>query len=212
MPRTHWSEAGPSCNDTDFERSWVLILNALNLSRISLFVALSIPLIWISRRSLRNYCSHGFYRFFVFEGIVVLLLLNSPYWFDNPLSFRQMASVVLLCFSAIFVYSGLRELKRSGGRRHAEMTPENFPFENTGRLVTIGLFRRIRHPMYSSLLLLAWGLFLKHISMVSAVLVVVTTIFVIIAAKVEEKENIYVFGSDYKAYIRTTKCFIPYLW
>ncbi len=189
-----------------------MILNALNLSRISLFVMLSIPLIWISRRSLKNYYSHGFYRFFVFEGIVALLLLNSPYWFDKPLGIQQMVSLILLFASIVFVMHGVRQLKKSGGRRSSRVTPENFTFENTGRLVTSGIYCRIRHPMYCSLLLLAWGIFLKHISIVSSSVVILATVFVLVASKVEERENIIVFGSDYKAYIKNTKRFIPYLW
>ena len=178
----------------------------------SLFIFCTLPLIWVSRRSMRNVRVHGFYRFFVFEGIVALGLLNGPHWFDRPLSLRQLISVICLCLSAYFVYAGVRELKQSGGRRPGQNTPENFPFENTGRLVTIGLFRLIRHPMYSSLLLLAWGLFLKRISTVSVVLIFITTLFVIIAAKVEEGENITIFGSDYVTYIKKSKRFIPYLW
>ena len=101
----------------------------------SLFILCSLPLIWVSRRSLKNVRAHGFYRFFIFEGIVAMALLNGPHWFDNPMSLRQMLSVVFLCLSAYFVYSGVRELRQSGGRRHGETPPENFTFENTGRLV-----------------------------------------------------------------------------
>ncbi|MCK7540462.1 MAG: hypothetical protein MZV63_61010 [Marinilabiliales bacterium] len=37
-----------------------------------------------------------------------------------------------------------------------------FRFEKTTELVTSGIYRYIRHPMYSSLLLLAWGIWLKQ--------------------------------------------------
>jgi hypothetical protein len=39
-------------------------------------------------------------------------------------------------------------------------------FEKTTQLVTTGVFKYIRHPLYSSLLLLAWGVFFKHPSWV----------------------------------------------
>ena len=38
-------------------------------------------------------------------------------------------------------------------------TDETFKFEQTGHLVTAGIYRYIRHPLYSALLLLAWPLF-----------------------------------------------------
>ena len=140
------------------------------------------------------------------------MLLNGPYWFDNPLSLHQTISLMLLFLSIAFVLSGLRQLRKSGGHRSNRETPENFTFENTGRLVTDGIYRRIRHPMYSALLLLAWGIFLKRISIVSTSVVFAATVLVVVASKVEERENIYVFGSDYEAYIKRSKRFIPYLW
>jgi protein-S-isoprenylcysteine O-methyltransferase Ste14 len=66
--------------------------------------------------------------------------------------------------------------------------------------------------MYGSLLLLAWGVFLKRVSTASIVTVAVTTVMVVVASEVEEKENVDVFGADYKAYIPRSKRFLPYLW
>ena len=83
--------------------------------------------------------------------------------------------------------------------------------EKTTHLVTNGAFMYIRHPLYSSLLLLAWGVFLKHPSSVGGGVVLGATVFLLATAKVEEAENIRYFGAAYRAYMQTTKMFIPFV-
>jgi len=83
--------------------------------------------------------------------------------------------------------------------------------EKTTTLVTSGVYNYIRHPFYSSLLFLAWGIFLKHISWIGALLAIAVTIFLLLTAKKEEVENIEFFGEEYQAYMQDTKMFIPYI-
>lgn len=175
------------------------------------FVLISLGLMWLSRHSLRNFRSHGFYRFFAFEGVVALLMLNQPYWFDNPFSFRQIVSWTLLICSIGLVVTGLQLLRVIGGQAHRNDMPENLAFENTVHLVDAGLYRFIRHPMYASLLLLAWGAFLKHMPPLTFAIALGTTLFLVITAKVEEKENVVFFGSKYREYCTRSKMFIPFL-
>jgi len=179
--------------------------------RVALFIICTLFFLSFSRRSLTNPGSHGFYRFFVFETILLLVLLNHPYWFRNPFSPLQLLSWLLLLTSIVFVLQALILLKRCGGHGRREEMPENHPFENTIHIVDQGLYRYIRHPMYSSLLLLAWGAFFKHITLLTIVLIVTATGFLIAAATVEERENIRFFGASYKEYIRRTKMFVPWL-
>lgn len=175
------------------------------------FVLASAFFLLVSRRALKNPRSHGFYRFFVFEGILILFLLNAPYWFRDPFSVRQAASLAMLCGALYCVVQGVRLLKQKGGRRKGDTSPENLAFENTAHLVTEGIFGYIRHPMYTSLMLLAWGLFLKHITLPGLVVVTATTVLVVVAAHMEERENLAFFGPRYRDYMRRTRRFIPFL-
>jgi len=77
--------------------------------------------------------------------------------------------------------------------------------------VTSGIFRYIRHPLYSSLLYLAWGAFFKGVSSVTWVLVLSATALLVATARIEECENIDYFGEPYREYMRHTKMFIPYV-
>lgn len=180
--------------------------------RIIIFTLASIPLINFSWKPLHNIHSHGFYRFFAFEGILILVLMNISYWYKEPLSPLQFLSWIFLLLSILFVYKSFSLLRKSGGFiKRKKINPENFDFENTIKLITEGLYKYIRHPMYSSLLLLAWGAFLKHLTIYGWVVVLITTALLVATAKLEERENISFFGSSYEVYIQKTKMFIPYL-
>ena len=83
--------------------------------------------------------------------------------------------------------------------------------EKTTTLVAVGAYKYIRHPIYGSLLFLAWGAFFKDMSSATGMLVLVATVFLVVTAKVEEVENIRFFGSAYLSYMEHTKMFIPFL-
>lgn len=167
------------------------------------FLLGSIGFVALSWRSLKDLRSHGFYRFFAFEGLWGIILLNSRNWFEEPLSSRQMVSWVFLLASIGMALYGFILLKRIG-------QPEG-AVENTTQLVTGGLYRFIRHPLYASLLLFGWGAFLKHISAWSSFLVFLVTVFLYATARVEERENLDKFGPAYEAYMQTSRMFIPFL-
>lgn len=179
--------------------------------RLLFFLVGSACLAYLSRKALKNPQAHGFYRFFAFEGILSLILVNHPYWLKNPFTPVHLLSWFLLFNSIFFVIYSVQMLKKNGGHQNRGEMPENFPFENTKYIVETGIYSLVRHPMYSSLLFLGWGAFLKHISLVSLFLVALVTGFLICAAKIEERENSAFFGLAYSAYCKKTKMFIPWI-
>lgn len=186
-------------------------LGLFDVIRIVLFIVSSILLIILSWRSLHNPRSHGFYRFFAFEGILILVLLNTPFWFRNPFSPLQLMSWTFLFCSIPLAVQGFYLLRKLGGTRVRENKSENLAFENTVNLVTDGIYKYIRHPLYSSLLFLAWGAFLKQITIYGIAAVLIATACLMVTAKIEERENISFFGSHYEEYMKKTKMFIPYI-
>jgi protein-S-isoprenylcysteine O-methyltransferase Ste14 len=171
--------------------------------RLIIFIILSIGLIIWSRKLLWNRQVHGFYRLFAFESILALIIVNIKNWFTNPFSVVQIISWILLIGSIVVVIQGFYLLHKIG-------RPEQ-GIEETSILVKTGIYKYIRHPLYSSLILLAWGIFLKDTSLLPAGLATVATLFLVITAIVEEKENLQRFGEEYANYMRSTKRFIPFI-
>ncbi len=130
--------------------------------KIITFILVSLPIIYISRASLRVPGSHGFHRFFAWEAILMLFLLNVDFWFRDPFAWNQVIAWILLFASLIPLGFGVRELRARGKPVEVRQgDPSLLAFEKTTTLVTTGIYGTIRHPLYSSLLLLAWGIFLK---------------------------------------------------
>ena len=186
-------------------------MEVLIANRITLFVFGTLFFILVSKKPLKNVWSHGFYRFFVFEGVLSLVCLNLPFWFSDPFSHIQLVSWGFLGISVTLVFHGLYQLKTQGGSARVNALAENFAFENTTTLVVTGVYKYIRHPMYSSLLFLAWGIFLKHISPYSAGLFAIVGACLMATAKIEETENCNYFGPAYTDYMKRSRMFIPKL-
>src|SRR3990172_377776 len=171
--------------------------------RIGIFLVGSYGIVRLSLPSLRDPRSHGFYRFFAFESLLALLLMNIPAWFHNPISPSQLMSWILLMASAILAIHGFAIL-RGRGRPSAS-------FETTTVLVTSGLYRYIRHPLYASLLYFGWGVFLKQPLPIPAVLTAAASVMLFLTARSEERENLSKFGADYADYIKKPRRFIPFI-
>ena len=178
--------------------------------RSALFIATTIVITFISWRTIFNFHSHGFYRFLAWEAIAALIIWNLPFWFSDPFSAKQLISWILLISSLFVLLQGvlrLRAAKRYSSRSESEL----FAFERTSELVTSGIYHYIRHPLYASLLYLALGAFLKDISWISVILIIMAGISLFATARADEKECIQYFGDQYKEYMEGTKRFIPFV-
>ena len=179
--------------------------------RMSVFCAASAFLAFISRKSLVRPRSHGFPRFFAWESLAALFLLVVPRWIDAWTSPRQLASWVLITLSAYFALRGAYLLRTLGKPDAAQDGVELYAFEKTSCLVAAGLYRHVRHPLYASLLFLTWGFYLKHPANPELLLALSASLFLILAAKIDEIECLARFGDAYRAYMKTTRRFIPFL-
>jgi protein-S-isoprenylcysteine O-methyltransferase Ste14 len=157
---------------------------------------------WFS--SLREKRLHGLPRFFAFETVVVLILLNQRVWFRNPFSLLQILSWLFLLASIAVVAAGFLALVKFG-------KPKDGNFEKTTELVDRGIYRFIRHPMYASLLYLGVGAFLKGMRTATAVLLAVNLAACWITARIEEGEMKRKFGPAYSDYMKRTKRFVPFI-
>jgi protein-S-isoprenylcysteine O-methyltransferase Ste14 len=153
--------------------------------------------------SIKDKRYHGIARFFAFESVFILILLNYDVWFADPFAPKQIFSWIFLIGSIYPVIAGYLLLKRKGkpGRN----------FETTSLLVKTGIYGLIRHPLYLSIFLFGTGVMLKDPGKIQLILGIVNLIAVYITARIEECEMIKRFGDEYWDYMKETKMFIPYL-
>jgi protein-S-isoprenylcysteine O-methyltransferase Ste14 len=176
----------------------------MSLLHIIILVAGTIGLIVFSwTASIRAHRYHGVFRFFAFESILVLVLFNAEWWFKDPFSVFQLISWPLLLASIFPPIHGFILLNKVGD-------PQG-QMEETTKLIEAGLYKYIRHPMYSSFVLAGPGAFLKHVSFLTAAMVVICLVSTYLTAKVEQGEMIERFGDDYIQYMKRTRMFIPFL-
>ncbi len=181
------------------------------MKTLIVFGILSIPTIILSRRTLFNPKSHGFYRFFGWECILWLFASNYNIWFENPFSINQIFSWIFLVIGAYLVIAGTIFLKKIGEPAMTRDEKSLFEFEKTTKLVDCGIFKYIRHPLYSSLIFLTWGIFLKNPSIFLFAISCLSTVFLYTTAICDEKECIRYFGKQYREYMKRTKKFVPFL-
>ncbi len=174
---------------------------------------LSAIALWLSRGSLLHPEAHGFARFFGWVAVIALAARNvGAGWFADPASPRQLASWVFLVASLVPVILGIRQLL-AFGRPDARVRrdPKQFDFEQTTQLVTTGIYRWIRHPLYASLVFLAWGVFFKRPDWAAGCLTLAATVCLVATMVAEERENVAYFGEPYARYAATTKRMIPFV-
>ncbi|TAL74153.1 MAG: isoprenylcysteine carboxylmethyltransferase family protein [Bacteroidetes bacterium] len=153
--------------------------------------------------SIRYKRYHGIARFFAFESVFILVLLNYKVWFNNPFSTLQIISWIFLILSVYVVIAGYLLLKRKG--------KSDTNFENTSVLVTSGIYGFIRHPLYLSIFLLGTGAMLKDVGLIQTGFGVINLIALFFTARIEEKEMIDKFGDEYLTYMKSTRMFIPFI-
>lgn len=80
-----------------------------------------------------------------------------------------------------------------------------------GSLVKQGIYRYIRHPQYTGLLLLSFGMMAEWATLPILILFPVMIVMYIRLAKREEKDMLAEFGDEYRQYMKATKMFIPFV-
>jgi protein-S-isoprenylcysteine O-methyltransferase Ste14 len=181
------------------------------MTRLIIFIVLSIPIIILSWRTIFNTKSHGFYRFFSWECIIWLLATNYTFWFKDPFLIHQIFSWILLLLSIFLVATGVLELKKGRNKDSYRNEGNLYQFEKTTNLVESGIFKYIRHPLYSSLLFLTWGIFLKNPQAELFIVSGFSTLFLYLTAIHDEKECVAFFGNKYSEYMSKTEMFIPFI-
>jgi protein-S-isoprenylcysteine O-methyltransferase Ste14 len=125
-----------------------------------------------------------------------LYSISSP-WNYLMLAVQALSAVMLLVGilqTDTLSFVGLRQL---------------FEEEKSPQLVTRGLYRYVRHPLYTFGLLTIW--LSSSVSINSFVVYVAATIYTLVGAYFEERKLLREFGQSYADYKRVTPMLIPFL-
>lgn len=114
----------------------------------------------------------------------------------------QLLSIIFLYVAMlqtdILSFTGLRQIVEEDKR---------------GRLVTVGLYRYVRHPLYTFSLAILW--FSPSVSLNMFVVYLVLTVYVLTGIIFEERKLLREFGREYAEYRAATPMLIPgvhFLW
>jgi len=122
---------------------------------------------------------------------LISVILNS----FIPLIIRLILFFIILCLGIIFIYLSRKVLFPDG--------------ELTGILLTEGIFRRVRHPLYLGGLLIYISFIFLSISLISIALFVINFILYNKMATYEEKILENIFGNQYLDYRKQVPKWIP---
>ncbi|MDE0705474.1 MAG: isoprenylcysteine carboxylmethyltransferase family protein [Rhodospirillaceae bacterium] len=155
---------------------------------------------------------------------------DPPLWLHAPMAAVQVAGWVLL-FVALVQYDlgrfgGLTQARvivhrRGTGRGRgrsagygplagaAEELPEpppDTPHARLEPLVTHGVHRYVRHPLYTAMFLVFWGRAFDEAALMTAVW---GTLYLLIGTRFEERKLMDIYGADYARYSAAVPRFLP---
>lgn len=124
--------------------------------------------------------------------------------------FAVVGLVLLLSGGAIRMKARLHLKKKAGFNSLVETS--QLQIVNKHKLVTDGLYKHIRHPLYLGEIIRNLGVAILFSSVYGILIVSLASIFLLFRIQMEEKILIVVFGQKYKEYKRRTKKLIPYIY
>jgi protein-S-isoprenylcysteine O-methyltransferase Ste14 len=179
--------------------------------QIIIFVIGTLGLVFVSRNSIRQPGTHGFYRFFAWELMLLLYVLNIHAWYVDIDATHQVVAGIFFMVSLFLILVGALQLFLMGKPDDKRNDVPMLHFEKTTVLVTSGIYRYIRHPIYGSLFFLCWGFFFKCPTWLGFVVALLASIFLVATARVEEVECIRFFGESYRDYMKRSKMLVPFI-
>ncbi|MGA1834453.1 protein-S-isoprenylcysteine O-methyltransferase [Rhizobium wenxiniae] len=142
------------------------------------------------------------------QGLVpgVYIATGMPAVADYPAHIWATAVGTVLFFSGLWLF---RKTHKELGKNWSI----SLEIRDKHKLVHTGPYSRVRHPMYSSFLLLAFGqmFLLPNWAVGLAGLLGFSVLFFLRVGK-EEHMMMETFGTDYRNYAKTTKRIIPYFY
>lgn len=153
-----------------------------------------------------NMFKTDFWTSFYFTIFYICILISFMYYFFNTniylFNFYSLFWFIPIIFACFLEYRGIKDLKEN---YYPQIKKEKY-------LITTGIFKIIRHPIYTSAIFLGLGMtgFLS-----TKLLIYLFPIILLVVIIKIEKEDFYLekrFGKEFKAYKKSSYKLIPYVY
>ena len=150
---------------------------------------------------------HGIpFSMYLIAGIIGRKLPNGVLWghtfFDEIGYLGMYISIVLTVIALVIIVIGWHDIYHGYWKKA----------KGTGKVIKTGVYKYIRHPQYTGVLLISFGIILNWATLTSILMFPVIVWMYVRLSKKEEKDMIDEFGEEYVMYMKKTKRFIPYVW
>ena len=142
---------------------------------------------------------------------LVIAILDFVFLQNRKFQVFALAGLCLLLVGGYLRFKARLQLKKRAGFSSLVSTGRLQIVEGH-RLVTDGLYERVRHPIYLAETLRNFGFVLIFSSIYGVLFIALGTIFLLFRIRTEERMLVGVFGEDYREYQRNTKKLIPYIY
>ena len=134
------------------------------------------------------------------NGHLLGTIIGAPEW----------AKPIICQIGGIFMLAGLVIMGKSWKQIHSEKPLRlSTSFRAKGELVTDGLYSHIRHPQYSGLFLITFGMMIQWPTMITLIMWPILMIVYYRLALKEERQMEAAFGDRYIEYKRRVPAFVP---
>jgi protein-S-isoprenylcysteine O-methyltransferase Ste14 len=180
---------------------YFFIHSLLASNRVKRFAEQNIPTIFTYYRIIFNLIAVA--------GLLIMVNITLS---DRKLLFDINSAIKIISF--ILFFSGLTvlgiasktfDLKEFIGLKKHQLNAQN-------KLVTKGIYKYVRHPLYTGTILVTVGCFLYLPTLSVMVFLVLTFIYIEIGSRLEEQKLIEEFGNDYIEYCKTVKRYFPFIY
>lgn len=134
----------------------------------------------------------------------IVVYVSSPAFYQHLLPFHWMETKALQILGMLLAWASMFW---TIGAQH-QMGPSwriGIDTKTKTSLITAGLFRVSRHPIYSGMIVTALGLFMVMPNLLSLLILAATMITIPIQARLEEEHLARVHGDRYLTYLKRTR-------
>jgi len=131
---------------------------------------------------------------------------------DNILLFKQ--TTFLSIISIVLIILGLVVLVIASKTFNLKefLGIETYEIKMESKLVTKGIYKFMRHPLYTGTILLLSGYFLYVPTLSVLIFLILTFVYIEIGSRLEEKKLLIEFGNDYTEYCKNVKRYFPFIY